>query len=96
MHFMGEEGYYIAVPLISGARAEKKANQIAAIYAARYEQARVESQRQFDEERARPTWNNRLLNFAEAHFVWLILGFFFVLIPLLLLLLGFLRGSLPG
>ena len=94
MHFMGDEGYYIAVPLVPGARAE--ANQIAAIYAARYEHARVESQRQFDEERARPTWNNRLLKFAEAHFAWLILGFFFVLIPLLLLLLGFLRGSLPG
>jgi hypothetical protein len=94
MQFMGDEGYHIPVPLAPGARAE--AERIAAIYWALDEKARVEAQRQFDEERAKPTWNNRLLHFAEVHFVWLVLGLFFVLIPLFLLLLGFLRGSLSG
>lgn len=94
MQFMGDEGYHIPVPLVPGARAE--AERIAAIYCALDEQARVEAQRQFDEERARPTWNNRLLHFAEAHFVWLVLGFFFLFIPVCLLLLGLLRGSLSG
>lgn len=94
MLFMGDEGYHVPVPLVPGARAE--AGRIAVIYAARYEQARVETQRQFDEERARPTWNNRLLLFVESHFAWLLLGFFFVLIPLLVLLLGFLRGNISG
>jgi hypothetical protein len=93
MQFLGDEGYYIAVPLAPGVRAE--AERIAVIYAARDEQARVEAQRQFDEERARPTWNNRLLNFVETHFAWLMLGFFFVLIPLFLLLFGFPRGGIP-
>ncbi len=94
MRFVGDEGYHIPVPLAPGARAE--AERIAAIYSARYSQARAEEQRQFNEERARPTWNNRLLNFVEAHFVWLVLGFFFVLIPLFVLLLGFLRSRLSG
>lgn len=92
VHFMGEEGYYIAVPLAPGAR--KEAERIAAIYAAREERARARAQREFDEERARPTLNNRLLLFVETHFAWLLLGFFFVLIPLFVLLLGFLRGSM--
>jgi hypothetical protein len=91
MHFMGDEGYFIAVPLGSGTRAE--AERIAAVYAALDERARGKAQRQFDEERAKPTWNNRLLTFVEAHFAWLLLGFFFVLIPLFLLLLGLLRGG---
>ena len=86
MQFMGDEGYHIPVPLATGARAE--AERIAVIYWARYEQARVEAQRQFDEERARPIWNNRLLHFAEVHFVWLVLGFLFVLIPVFVLLLA--------
>ncbi len=92
MRFTGDEGYHIPVPLAPGARAE--AERIAAIYAARYSRALAEEQRQFNEGRARPTWNNRLLNFVEAHFVWLGLGFFFVLIPFIVLLLGLLRGSL--
>jgi hypothetical protein len=94
MLFMGDEGYHVPVPLVPGARAE--AERIAAIYAALEEQARLEAQRQFDEERARPTWNNRLLLFVETHFAWFLLGFFFVLIPLFVLLLGFLRGNISG
>jgi len=94
MRFMGDEGYQIPVPLAPGARAE--AERIAGIYSALCSKAFEESQRQFKEERARPTWNNRILNFVEAHFAWFILGFFFVLIPLFLLLLGFLRGELSG
>lgn len=94
MLFMGDEGYHVPVPLAPGARAE--AERIAVIYAARDEQARLEAQRQFNEERAKPTWNNRLLSFVETHFAWLMLGFFFVLIPLFLLLFGFLRGRISG
>lgn len=94
MRFIGDEGYQIPVPLAAGARAE--AERIATLYSARYSRARAKEQRRFNEERARPTWNNRLLNFVEIHFVWLVLGFFFVLIPLFVLLLGFLRGSLSG
>lgn len=51
--FMGDEGYHVPVPLAPGARAA--AERIAEIYSARYEEARVETQRQFNEERARPT-----------------------------------------
>ncbi len=91
MEFLGEEGYQVPVPLAPGARAE--AERVAAVYTARYARDRAEAQRQFEEERARPTWNNRLLNFVEAHFVWLLLVFFFVLIPLFALLLGFLPGG---
>jgi len=94
MQFIGDEGYHVPVPLAPGARAD--AERIAAIYATLDEQARAEGQRQFDEERARPTWNNRLLLFAEAHFVWLVLGFFFVLIPVCLLVFGFLRDGFSG
>jgi hypothetical protein len=92
MQFMGDEGYYIAVPLVPGVRAE--AERIAVIYSALHEKAHAEVERQFKKERARPTWNNRILNFVEAHIGWFMLGFFFVLIPLLLVLLGFLRGNL--
>ncbi len=92
MRFLGDEGYHIPVPLAPGARAE--AERIAGIYAARYAQARAAEQRHFEEERARPTRNNRLLHFVEAHFVWLVLGFFFGLLPLFVLLLDFLRGRL--
>jgi len=91
IRLLGDEGYHIPVPLAPGARAD--AERIAAIYSARYSQARAEEQRQFNKERARPTRNNRLQNFAEARFVWLVLGFFFVLIPLFVLLLALLRGS---
>lgn len=91
-HFMGDEGYSIAVPLAPEARAE--AERIAAVYAALDERARVKAQRQFEEERAKPTLNNRMLNFVEANFAWLALGCFFVLIPLFVLLFGFLRGNI--
>ncbi len=86
MQFIGDEGYQIPVPLARGARAE--AERIAAHYETLYTREREEAIRRFAEERARPTWNNRLLNFVEAHFIWLLLGFFFVLIPLLVLLVG--------
>lgn len=43
--------------------------------------------------RQAPTWNNALLDFAEAHFVWLALGFFFVGIPAIVLLAMLLSGK---
>lgn len=92
MEFTGDEGYEIPVPLARGARSE--AEWVAARYEMIDTRAREESNRRFAEERARPTWNNRVLNFVEGHFVWVLLGFFFVLIPLVVLVLGFFRGSL--
>jgi hypothetical protein len=92
MRFMGDEGFHIAVPLVPAAKAE--ADRIAAIYPRLYDQALAEAKRQFEEERARPTWNNFALRFVETHIVWVLLGFFFVLIPLFVLLLGLLRGGL--
>lgn len=91
MQFIGDEGYQIPVPLARGARAE--AERIAVRYEALYTRAQEEAIRRFTEERARPTWNNRLLNFVEAHFIWVLLGFFFVLIPLVVLMLSFLGTS---
>ncbi|HEV7735425.1 MAG TPA: hypothetical protein VGR62_24845 [Candidatus Binatia bacterium] len=91
MQFIGDEGYQIPVPLARGARAE--AERVAAHYEALYTREREEAIRRFAEERARPTWNNRFLNFAEANFIWLLLGFFFVLLPLLVLLFGWGGGS---
>lgn len=94
LQFMGDEGYHIPVPLAPGARAETE--RIGRIYSELHLQGLAEAQRRFDEERARPTWNNRLLIFAEAHFVWLVLGFFFVLIPLFVLLVGVVRDRISG
>ncbi|MCB1955002.1 MAG: hypothetical protein KDG55_04965 [Rhodocyclaceae bacterium] len=45
------------------------------------------------EQRAAPTWQNRLLNIAEAHAIWLILGVLFVGIPAIILIVGLLRGG---
>lgn len=91
MQFMGDDGYHIPVPLAPGARAE--AERVAGIYSSLDSQARAEAQRQFDEERAKPTWNNRILIFVEVHFVWFLLGFFFILIPLIVLLYGLVTGQ---
>jgi hypothetical protein len=91
MHFLGDEGYQIAVPIPRGGRRE--AERVAATYRARFEQLNAQAAREHAEERAKPTLNNRLLNIAEAHFVWVLLGFFFVLIPLLPVVLDVLFGS---
>jgi hypothetical protein len=91
MRFMGEEGFHVPVPLAPGER--EAAERIAGIYSSRYSQAVAEEHRRFHEERARPTWSIRLVIFAEAHFVWLALGFFLVLIPLFVLLPGLLLGG---
>lgn len=45
-------------------------------------------------EREAPTWNNRLLNMAERHFVKLTLALFFVVLPLLIFLLDWLHSRL--
>ncbi|HMV33322.1 MAG TPA: hypothetical protein PKA50_14490 [Gemmatimonadales bacterium] len=58
-----------------------------------YHQMAAEENRQYLEARNAPTWQNHLLNVAERHFPWVVLGFFFVVIPLLVILAGLLRGG---
>jgi hypothetical protein len=57
--FQGEEGYHIPEPRAPGARTQ--AERIAGGYAALYSHAQAKAERQFQEARARPSWNNRLL-----------------------------------
>jgi len=82
------EDYEFPVPLARGAAfaAER--------IAARYDRMRQEAGRRAFEERHAPTLNNRLLDLVEGHFVWVVLGLFFAVIPLLVLLAGMFRGSL--
>jgi hypothetical protein len=44
-------------------------------------------------ERQAPTWGNRLLNVAEPHFIWVALGFFFIAIPVIVVVLSWVRGG---
>ena len=60
---------------------------------AAYARLVAEENRRYFAARAAPTLSNRLLNIAEAHFAWVVLGFFFVGIPLLVALFGLLRGG---
>lgn len=89
MLFVMEWGAYdIPVPVALNSRAE--AARMVDYYTSQWE---VE-QRRYLQERQAPTWRNRLLNIAEAHFVWVLLGLFFIAIPLAVLPLSLLRGSL--
>jgi hypothetical protein len=58
-----------------------------------YTQQGEEENRQYLEARQRPTWSNRLLNIAEARFAWVLLGLFFIVLPLFVLLLSLLHGG---
>lgn len=91
MHFLGDEGYQAAVPMARGGKQE--AERVAAIYRSLYEQVSSQAARAYAEDRARPTLSNRLLSFVETRFVWAFLGFFFVLIPLFLVVLERFFGS---
>ena len=79
--------YDIPVPLARNGQAE------AARMVEQYRRQAEEERRQYLQARQAPTWNNRLLNIAEAHWVLLLLGIFFVAIPLVVLLLSWLHGS---
>lgn len=83
-----EECYDIQLPLARGATAQ--AERIAG----HYNWMGQEAVRRAAEERAKPTWNNYMLTLVEAHFIWVMLGFFFIVIPLFILIPGLLRGSL--
>jgi hypothetical protein len=52
-----------------------------------------EETRRAMERRQASTWSNHLLDIAEAHPVLLMLGFFFVVIPAIVMILGLLRGG---
>jgi hypothetical protein len=77
MLFVTEWGTYdIPIPVELNARAE--AARMVDYYTNQWE----EEQRRYLQERQAPMWRNRLLNIAEAHFVWVLLGLFFIAIPL--------------
>lgn len=80
--------YDIPVPFAPNGRAE--AARMVEYYTRQWE----EEQRQYLEARQAPTWNNRLLNIAERHFVWVVLGIFFIAIPVVVLVMSLLRGGL--
>lgn len=77
--------YDIPVPVPRDAKAE--AARMVGYYRSQWE----EELRQYLEKRHAPTWQNRLLNVAEAHFAWVTLGFFFIAIPIVVLLIGLFR-----
>lgn len=61
----------------------------------------VEDYRKLAEEETRraiaarqaPTWSNALLDIAEAHWIWVILGFFFLVIPAVVFVICLLRDD---
>jgi hypothetical protein len=79
--------YTIEVPIARNGKAE--AERIAALYT----EMAAEEGRRARAERQAPTLNNRLLNIAEAHWIWLMLGFFFVVIPAIVLVISLLSGD---
>ncbi len=79
--------YEIPIPITLEARAE------AVGVVKHYARLAEEETRQAVARRQAPTWSNYFLNIAEAHPVWLLLAFFFVGIPAIVLLVGLLRGG---
>ena len=79
--------YELPIPVARSARAE------AARVVAEYARMAEEETRLAIAERNAPTWQNRLLTVVERHFALVTLGFFFVLVPALVMLLALLRGS---
>lgn len=80
--------YDIPVPLPAVGREE--AERIVSYY----KRTGEEETRRYLEARQAPTLSNRLLDIAEHHFAWVLLGLFFVVVPLAVLLVGLVRGSL--
>lgn len=86
--FVMDDGAY-DVPVPVGPEGRAEAARIVEYYVRKgREDARLSW-----EARQAPTWSNRLLTVAENHFVWVVLGLFFVVIPLLVLAVSLLRGA---
>lgn len=79
--------YDIPVPLALNRRAE------VARMVDYYTRQGEEELRRYVQARQAPTWSNRLLNIAEPHFVWVLIGLFFIVLPLAVFLLSLLHGS---
>lgn len=58
-----------------------------------WHRAAEQENREYLAKRNAPTLSNHLLNFAEAHFAWVALGFFFIVIPAIVLVIGWFRGE---
>lgn len=88
LQFEMEGGLYeIPVPVASNARAD--AERLVEYY----KRLAEEETRRAVAERQAPTWSNYLLDIAEAHYVWVMLCFFFLGIPAVVLVIGLLRGG---
>ncbi|MBX9606357.1 MAG: hypothetical protein K2Y51_09035 [Gammaproteobacteria bacterium] len=88
MKFEMEGGLYeIPVPI------DVRQRSVAEGAVAFYDRMAAEETRRAVEARRAPTWANRLLDIAEANPVWVMLGFFFLVIPALVVILGLLRGG---
>jgi hypothetical protein len=88
MKFEMEGGLY-EIPVPIDARQRKLAQDVVEYYTLMAE----EETRRAMERRQASTWSNHLLDIAEAHPVLLMLGFFFVVIPAIVMILGLLRGG---
>ncbi len=66
--------YAFPVPLARSGAADAK--RIAKHYTQVREEAARLANEEWIKERSRPTWSNRLLNLVEAHFIWVLVGFF--------------------
>ena len=84
-----ENGLY-EIPLPLAANGRLAAQSVIDLYAEMAE----EDTRRYIAERQAPTWSNRLLDVAEAHFIWVALCLFFVVLPLAVLVVAWLRGGL--
>jgi hypothetical protein len=72
----------VPVPVSAAARPEAaRVTEHLLRIAAEHAQKATEAARRDAEARALPTVNNRALNIVERHFVLILLGFFFVLLP---------------
>lgn len=77
--------YDIPVPFAPDSQGD--AARMVAYYKGQWE----EENRLYFEKRHAPTWQNRLLDVAEAHFAWVALGVFFIALPIVVLLLSLVR-----
>ena len=89
LEFEDEYGnYFYPVPVPRHARAD------AARIATRFTETMAAAVREAEEERARPTLNNRLLTWVEQHFILVLLLFFFVLLPAIVVAISWLFPGL--
>lgn len=83
------EGNLYEIPVPIARHAMSEAEHVVAVYA----RMGAEEYRRAVAARQAPTVSNRLLDIVEPHFLWVALGFFFVGIPVVVIIFGWLRGG---